>query len=101
MRRIDAIAITIAFFGLGAFAFWGFKVYGLSSENAGIWSQVVLVAVILGWISTYVYRAVTQTMTYNQQLIDYKTEVLKKQLAEMSPEELAKLQAEVDAESSS
>jgi hypothetical protein len=40
-------------------------------------------------------------MTYNQQLIDYKTEVLKKQLAEMSPEELAKLQAEVDAESSS
>jgi hypothetical protein len=99
VRRIDAIAITIAFFALGAFAFWSFKVYGLSSENAGIWSQVILVAVILGWVSTYIYRAVTQTMTLNQQLTDYKTAVLKKKLAEMSPEDLAKLQAEVDAES--
>lgn len=99
MRRIDAIAITVAFFALGGFAFWGFKVYGLSSENAGIWSQVILVVVLLGWVSTYVFRAVTQTMTLNQQLTDYKTAVLKKQLAEMSPEELAKLQAEVEAES--
>lgn len=99
MRRIDAIAITFAFFILGGLAFWGLKVYGLSSENAGIWSQLVLVAGILGWVSTYVYRAVTQTMTLNQQLTNYKTEVLKKQLAEMSPEDLAKLQAEVDAES--
>jgi len=57
------------------------------------------VAVILGWVSTYIYRAVTQTMTLNQQLSDDKTAVLKKQLAEMSPEELAKLQSEVDAES--
>ncbi|AFY73370.1 Protein of unknown function (DUF3007) [Synechococcus sp. PCC 7502] len=101
MRRIDAIAITIAFFALGGLAFWGLQVYGLSSENAGIWSQVVLVAGIILWVATYIYRAVTQTMTYNQQLSDYKTAVLKKQLAEMSPEELAKLQAEVDAESSS
>ncbi len=101
MRRIDAIAISVAFFALGGSAFWALKVYGFSSENAGIWSQVVLVAVILGWVSTYVYRAVTQTMTLNQQLDTYKTEVLKKQLAEMSPADLAKLQAEVDAESKS
>jgi len=100
MRRIDAIAITFAFFVLGGISFWGLKSYGFSGENAGIWSQIVLVGGILLWVATYIYRAVTQTMTYNQQLTDYKTEVLKKQLAEMSPEELAKLQAEVDAESS-
>jgi hypothetical protein len=53
---------------------------------------------LLGWISTYVFRAVTQTMTYNQQLDDYKKAVLTKQLEEMTPEEREKLLAEVAAE---
>lgn len=96
MRRIDAIAITIAFFLVGGLAFWLFQAFGFSPESAGIWSQFLLVMAILAWIGTYVYRAVTQTMTYNQQLKNYQTAVLKKQLAEMSPEELAKLQAEVE-----
>lgn len=98
MRRIDAIAITVAFFIVGALAFWGFKVFGLSSETAGIWSQLVLVLGLVGWVGSYGYRAVTQTMTYNQQLKDYQKAVLQKQLAEMSPEELAKLQAELGTE---
>jgi hypothetical protein len=59
---------------------------------------VALVVVLLGWISTYVFRAVTQTMTYNQQLDDYKKAVLTKQLEEMTPEEREKLLAEVAAE---
>jgi hypothetical protein len=50
------------------------------------------------WISTYVFRAVTKTMTYNQQLDDYKKAVLTKKLEEMSPEERESLLAEVDAE---
>jgi hypothetical protein len=98
MRRIDAIAITVGFFGLGALAFWGFSVFGLDATNAGIWSQFILVAGLLGWISTYVFRAVTQTMTYNQQLDAYKTAVLQKRLDEMSPEEIAQLQKEVAEE---
>jgi hypothetical protein len=98
MRRIDAIAITVAFFGTGALAFWGFSVFGLDATNAGIWSQVILVAGLLGWVGTYVFRAMTQTMTYNQQLEDYKTAVLQKRLEEMTPEELAQLQQEVAAE---
>jgi hypothetical protein len=98
MRRIDAIAIVLAFFGFGGVAFWAFRVYGFDATNAGVWSQVVLVGVLLAWISTYVFRAVTQTMTYNQQLDDYKKAVLTKQLEEMSPEEREKLFVEVDAE---
>jgi len=39
-------------------------------------------------------------MTYNQQLKDYEDAVLQKRLEEMSPEELEKLQAEVEAEKS-
>ncbi|WP_271252042.1 DUF3007 family protein [Pseudanabaena sp. Chao 1811] len=98
MRRIDAIAIMVAFFGFGGVAFWAFRAYGFDATNAGVWSQVVLVGVLLAWISTYVFRAVTQTMTYNQQLDDYKKAVLAKQLEEMSPEDREKLLAEVEAE---
>lgn len=98
MRRIDAIAIMVAFFGFGGVAFWAFRAYGFDPTNAGVWSQVVLVGVLLAWISTYVFRAVTQTMTYNQQLDDYKKAVLAKQLEEMSPEDRDRLLAEVEAE---
>jgi hypothetical protein len=98
MRRIDAIAVMIAFFGLGGVAFLLLRAYGFDGINAGVWSQVALVVVLLGWISTYIFRAVTQTMTYNQQLDDYKKAVLTKQLEEMTPEDREKLLAEVAAE---
>jgi phosphoglycerol transferase MdoB-like AlkP superfamily enzyme len=98
MRRIDAIAIMIAFFGFGGVAFLLLRAYGFDGINAGVWSQVSLVLVLLGWISTYVFRAVTQTMTYNQQLDDYKKAVLTKQLEEMTPEAREKLFAEVATE---
>ncbi|MFN5980028.1 MAG: DUF3007 family protein, partial [Pseudanabaena sp.] len=54
MRRIDAIAIMVAFFGFGGIAFWVFRANGFDATNAGVWSQVVLVGVLLAWISTYV-----------------------------------------------
>jgi len=38
-------------------------------------------------------------MTYNQQLQDYEDAVLQQRLDEMTPEELAQLQAEIAAES--
>jgi flagellin-like hook-associated protein FlgL len=37
-------------------------------------------------------------MTYSQQLQDYKEAVLQKRLDELTPEELAKLQAEIEQE---
>ena len=98
MRRIDAFGIVIAFFGFGGVAFAAFRTFGFDATNAGVWSQVVLVGVLLAWISTYVFRAVTQTMTYNQQLDEYKKAVLTKQLEEMSPEARESLLAEVAAE---
>ena len=64
--------------------------------NAGIWTQDVLIGGLLRWLLTYVGRAVTQTMTYNQQLKDYEDAVLKKRLDDMTPAELAALQAELE-----
>ncbi|MEC4983720.1 MAG: DUF3007 family protein [Oscillatoria sp. PMC 1068.18] len=98
MRRIDAIAIAFGIFIAGGAIYLLFRVVGLDSQNAGIWSQVLLVCGLLGWVSSYLFRVVTKNMTYNQQLKDYEDAVLQKRLEEMSPEELAKLQAEIEAE---
>jgi hypothetical protein len=98
MRRIDAIAITFGVFVAGGLIYLVLQWVGLDSLTAGVWSQVALIAVVLGWLSTYLLRALTKNMTYNQQLKDYEDAVLQKRLDEMSPEELAQLQAEIEAE---
>lgn len=97
MRRIDVIGIGLGMFLAGGLIYLGLEFAGLDSQSAGIWSQAVLVGGVVGWLLTYLFRALTQQMTLNQQIKDYKEAVLTKQLEEMSPEELAKLQAEIEA----
>jgi len=98
MRRIDVIGITLGVFVAGGLAYLLLQLAGLDSTNAGIWSQLFLVAGLIGWLATYLFRAVTQGMTYSQQLKDYKEAVLQKQLDALTPEELAKIQAEIEQE---
>ena len=100
MRRIDVIGISIGVFAAGGIIYWLLQVVGLDSMNAGIWSQVFLVGGLIGWLLTYLFRAVTQNMTYSQQLKDYEDAVLQKRLEELTPEELAKIQAEIEQEKS-
>jgi Protein of unknown function (DUF3007) len=95
MRRIDVIFVGLGVFGAGGILYWGFGVAGLDAANAGIWSQFLLVIGLLGWVATYLYRALTQKMTYVQQLKDYETAVLEKRYTEMSPADREKLEAEV------
>jgi hypothetical protein len=98
MRRIDVIGIGIGIFAAGGFLYLGLQWAGLDDLSAGIWSQVIFLGGLLGWIVTYLSRALTKNMTYNQQLQDYEDAVLQKRLEEMTPEELAKLQTEVEQE---
>lgn len=98
MRRIDVIGIGIGIFAAGGLVYLVLKFAGLEDVNAGIWTQAVLMGGLLGWLLTYAARAVTQTMTYNQQLKDYEDAVLQKRLDEMTPAELAALQAELEQE---
>ena len=98
MRRIDALGITFGIFIAGGAAYLIFPIVGLDSLSAGIWTQALLVVGLIGWLSTYLFRVSTKKMTYNQQLEDYEQAVLEKRLEEMTPEELAQLQAEVEAE---
>ncbi|MCU0516127.1 MAG: DUF3007 family protein [Oscillatoria sp. Prado101] len=98
MRRIDIIGIGLGIFAAGGLAYLALQAAGLDSANAGIWSQVFLVGGLIGWLLTYLFRAVTQNMTYNQQLKDYESAVLQKRLEELTPEQLAQLQAEIERE---
>lgn len=100
MRRIDVIGISIGIFAAGGIIYLLLQAAGLDSMNAGIWSQVFLVGGLIGWLLTYLFRAVTQNMTYSQQLKNYEEAVLQKRLEELTPEELAKIQAEIEQEKS-
>ncbi len=98
MRRIDVIYIGLAVFLAGGGIYLLLERLGLDSINAGIWSQVLLVGGLMVWVITYLTRVLTKRMTYNQQLKDYEDAVLQKRLEEMTPEELEKLQAEIETE---
>jgi Protein of unknown function (DUF3007) len=98
MRRIDAIGIGVAVFFAGGLLYAVLRVAGLDNFDAGIWSQALFLVVLLGWVSTYLFRVVGGRMTYDRQRDDYETAFLQKRLDAMSPEELEALQVELEQE---
>jgi hypothetical protein len=98
MRRIDVIGIGIGIFAVGGLLYFLLQVAGFDSLSAGIWSQVIFVTGLVGWLLTYLFRVATKNMTYTQQLKDYEEAVLEKRLQEMTPEELEKLQTDIERE---
>ncbi|WP_373528325.1 DUF3007 family protein [Nostoc sp.] len=101
MRRIDAIGIGLGVFITGGLAYFGLQLVGLDNQKAGIWSQVLLVSGLVGWLATYFFRAAGQKMTYHQQREQYEQNFLQKRLDELTPEELARIQAEIEQEEQS
>lgn len=91
MRRIDAILIAFGVFLAGGLIYLVFQFIGLDAADAGIWSQVLLVLGLLGWVLTYLFRVFTNNMTYHKQVKDYDDAFFAKQLEQMSPEEIEKL----------
>lgn len=96
MRRIDVIAIGLGVLVGGWVLYLILQGVGLDSAGAGIWSQAILVGGLVGWVLTYLGRVLTKNMTYRKQLQDYEEAVLQKRLEELTPEELEKIQAEID-----
>lgn len=94
MRRIDVLGIGLGVFIAGGLGYLLLQGLGLDSQAAGIWTQAGLMGGLIGWLVTYLFRAFTQRMTYNQQLKDYAEAVLQKRLEALTPEELAQIQAE-------
>lgn len=98
MRRLDVILIGLGVLVGSGGVYVALQAVGVDTLDAGIWTQVILVAGLLGWLATYGFRALTKTMTYNQQLKDYEDAFLQRRLDEMSTEELAQLQADLERE---
>lgn len=98
MRRIDAIGIGLGIFAAGGLAYIILQTAGLGGLEAGVWSQLLLVGGLLGWLASYMLRVVGQKMTYHQQRQAYEAAYLQKKLEELTPEELAKIQAEIEQE---
>ncbi|WP_298617031.1 DUF3007 family protein [uncultured Thermosynechococcus sp.] len=99
MRRIDVLGIGIGIFLTGGLVYGLLRAVGIEPLQAGIWSQAIFVLGVLGWVCTYLLRVFTGRMTYHQQLKDYEEAVIRDRLARLSPEELAALEAELQAES--
>ncbi|MBW4595547.1 MAG: DUF3007 family protein [Brasilonema angustatum HA4187-MV1] len=100
MRRIDAIGIGFGIFVAGGLAYVLLKLIGIDSSKAGIWSQVLLFVGLIAWLLSYGFRAVGKKMTYHKQREQYEEAYLQKRLEELTPEELAKIQAEIEQEQS-
>ncbi len=95
MRRIDAILICLGCFTFGGVVYLGFKAFGIPDLDAGIWSQVVLVLGLIGWVGSYGIRAITHNMTYDRQIKDHKEAFLRKRLESMSEAEVEALMAAI------
>ncbi|MEM7553221.1 MAG: DUF3007 family protein [Cyanobacteria bacterium P01_A01_bin.84] len=98
MRRIDALGIGFGIFIAGGLAYIALQFIGLSDLQAGVWSQVFLVCALIGWVSTYMFRAVGKNMTYHKQREKYEEKFFQKRLEELSAEELAQIQAQIEKE---
>lgn len=97
MRRIDAILIALGVFFIGGLMYFVFQIIGFTPAKAGIWSQVVLVVGLIGWVLTYLFRVFTNNMTYHKQVKEYEDAFFAKQIEKMSPEEIAQLMNDQDS----
>ncbi|WP_017319203.1 DUF3007 family protein [Mastigocladopsis repens] len=101
MRRIDAIGIGLGIFVAGGLAYVLLRLVGIDSLEAGTWSQVLLFVGLIGWLLTYAFRAVGKKMTYHKQREQYEEAYFQKRLEELTPEELAKIQGEIEQQEQS
>ncbi len=99
MRRLDLVLIALGLTGGGLGLYVLLTLLGVDSPWAGIGVQGVFTLVLLGWLSTYLWRVGSKRMTYHQQRRDYEEAVLQKRLEELTPEELAQLQSQAEPKS--
>ena len=102
MTRGQALLLGLAVTLLGAAGYWGFQVSGLDSFSSGIAASGLLMLLVLGWTSSYLFRVVTGRMTYMQQRKRYRqrydaetNEELEARFAALSPQEQQRLLEEI------
>ncbi len=96
MRRIDVIGWGFALLVAGGLLYLILQGVGLDSLKAGLWTQVTLTVGLILWVLTYSRRVVRKDMTYHQQREQYDQAWLARQIEQLSPEELERLQREAE-----
>jgi len=102
ITRGRALLAGLAIFAVGGLGYWGFAAAGLEGFSAGIAAQALLVAIVLVWTGSYLFRVVTGNMTYMEQRRRYRSgyeaatdDELQKRFDALPPEEQEKLLREL------
>jgi len=71
------------------------ELFGVDSIYAGIWTSAIFFTGMMVWISQYLFRVMTKSTTYAEQLTRYEQEVMMRRLQELDEDEIEALCAEV------
>jgi len=102
ITRGGALLAGAAVFAIGGLGYWAFQAAGFEGFSAGIATQALLVAIVLVWTGSYLFRVVSGNMTYMQQRRRYRSsydaateDELQKRFEALSPAEQEKLLREL------
>ncbi len=82
----------------GGALYGGVRLLGISEATAQTGASVLLLLGFVVWTAGYLSRVLSGRMSLHRQQQVYETERLRQQIEQMSPEQLAALQAEIEAE---
>jgi len=98
MTNGKALLLALAVLGLGGAGYGLFQLVGFGDFSAGIASASLLMALVLAWTASYLFRVVSGEMTFIQQRRQYRqaydaftTEALQRKFDALSPEEQERL----------
>ena len=105
MTRAQVIQIGFVALLLGAVGYGFFRFIGFQEASAGIASEALLIAVVLLWTMSYIFRVVTGKMTFMEQRKRYRKayekiteEELQAQFDALSEEDQLRLIQEIENE---
>ncbi|KGG12815.1 MULTISPECIES: DUF3007 family protein [Prochlorococcus] len=105
MTRANVIQLGFLVFALGATAYVSLLAFGIDGFNAGLFSETLLLILLVGWISSYFFRVFQGKMTFMEQRKRYReayeqlaNREVQEKFDSMSEEEQKKLinQLEID-----
>lgn len=94
--RLSILRFGLILLLVGGLIYGGLKGLGISDAAAQTTASLLLFLGLVSWSLGYLKRVLTGQMTYHQQRKTYETEQLRQMIEQMTPEELAALQAEIE-----
>ena len=105
MTRANVIQLGFVVLALGGGGYGIFRVLGLDEATAGIAAEALLILLVIGWTSSYLFRVVSGKMTFMEQRKRYRqaydeltTSQLQARFDSMSKEEQISLLKDLEGE---